>query len=49
MYYTELDPFTKEKIFVEKDTLRKEKQKEIVVTKKSFSKPKNSSGSGMQG
>ena len=28
MYYTELDPVTREKIFVEKDTKRKEKQKE---------------------
>ncbi|MEA2111487.1 MAG: YgiQ family radical SAM protein [Campylobacterota bacterium] len=33
MYYTELDPKTRKKIFVEKDTRRKEKQKEIVVKK----------------
>jgi len=33
MYYTELDPVTRKKIFVEKDTRRKEKQKEIVVKK----------------
>jgi len=33
MYYTELDPITRKKIFVEKDTRRKEKQKEIVVAK----------------
>ena len=33
MYYTEIDPVTRKKIFVEKDTKRKEKQKEIVVTK----------------
>ena len=33
MYYTELNPFTKEKIFVEKDVRKKEKQKEIVVQK----------------
>jgi len=33
MYYTELDPITRKKIFVEKDTRRKEKQKEIVVSK----------------
>ncbi len=49
MYYTELDPFTKKKIFVEKDTLRKERQKEIVVAKKSFCKTKQNSSSGMQG
>lgn len=33
MYYTEMDPITRKKIFVEKDTKRKEKQKEIVVSK----------------
>ncbi|MDD2894672.1 MAG: YgiQ family radical SAM protein [Aliarcobacter sp.] len=52
MYYTELDPFTKKKIFVEKDQRRKEKQKEIVVAKNSFGgKNKSASGSstGMQG
>jgi uncharacterized radical SAM protein YgiQ len=36
MYYTELDPATRQKIFVEKDTLRKEKQKAIVVKKDVF-------------
>lgn len=36
MYYTEMDPKTRKKIFVEKDTRRKEKQKEIVVKKQSF-------------
>ena len=36
MYYTELDPTTRKKIFVEKDTYRKEKQKEIVVQKQKF-------------
>ncbi len=36
MYYTELDPVTRKKIFVEKDTRRKEKQKEIVVQKEHF-------------
>jgi len=36
MYYTEMDPKTRQKIFVEKDTRRKEKQKEIVVTKDRF-------------
>ena len=36
MYYTEMDPVTRQKIFVEKDTHRKEKQKEIVVKKQAF-------------
>jgi uncharacterized radical SAM protein YgiQ len=36
MYYTEMDPATRKKIFVEKDTARKEKQKQIVVAKESF-------------
>jgi len=36
MYYTELDPVTRKKIFVEKDTRRKERQKEIVVKKQQF-------------
>ncbi|MCW8837678.1 MAG: radical SAM protein, partial [Thiovulaceae bacterium] len=36
MYYTELDPKTRKKIFVEKDTKRKEKQKQIVVKKDCF-------------
>ena len=33
MYYTEQNPFTGEPIFVEKDALRKERQKEILVEK----------------
>lgn len=33
MYYTEMDPITRKTIFVEKDTKRKEKQKEIVIKK----------------
>ena len=39
MYYTELDPVSRKKIFVEKDTKRKEKQKDIVI-KKDFYKNK---------
>jgi len=31
MYYTEMDPFTMERIFVEKDPVKKERQKDIVV------------------
>jgi radical SAM superfamily enzyme YgiQ (UPF0313 family) len=34
MYYTEMDPFTSESIFVEKDPLRKEHQKKIVTQKR---------------
>jgi uncharacterized radical SAM protein YgiQ len=33
MYYTELDPKTRKKIFVEKDNFKKEKQKSIVIKK----------------
>lgn len=36
MYYTEMDPVTRKKIFVEKDTHRKEKQKAIVQAKMNF-------------
>ena len=34
MYYTELDPCTKEKLFVEKDLRQKQRQKNVVVSKK---------------
>ena len=34
IYYTELDPITRKKVFVEKDIKRKEKQKAIVQEKK---------------
>ena len=37
MYYTEMDPATRKKIFVEKDTFRKEKQKRIVQETTNFS------------
>ena len=33
MYYTETDPFTGKKIFVEKEPRRKEQQKNAVITK----------------
>jgi uncharacterized radical SAM protein YgiQ len=33
MYYTELDPFTRQPIYVEKDARRKQRQKEIIVQK----------------
>jgi uncharacterized radical SAM protein YgiQ len=35
MYYTEMDPFTRQPIFVEKEPRRKERQKNIVVQKRS--------------
>lgn len=34
MYYTEMDPFTRQPVYVEKDPSRKERQKMIVVGKK---------------
>ena len=49
MYYTGIYPFTKKKIFVEKDPRRKEKQKEIVIQKHKFNHKKKSTNSGMQG
>jgi len=36
MYYTELDPWTREKIFVEKDPLKKQKQKDVVTQKMEY-------------
>jgi uncharacterized radical SAM protein YgiQ len=33
MYYTEMDPFTLEPLFVEKDPIRKDRQKQIVIEK----------------
>jgi len=48
MYYTELDPKTRKKIYVEKDTRRKEKQKEIVINKDTYAK-RSYSSSNMQG
>ena len=38
MYYTELDPFTRKPVFVEKDPRRKERQKEIVTNPRSHTK-----------
>lgn len=49
MYYTEMDPVTRKKIYVEKDTRRKEKQKEIVVNKDFYQRKNYNSNSGMQG
>ncbi len=33
MYYTEMDPFSRRPLFVEKDTARRERQKQVVVEK----------------
>ena len=33
MYYTEINPFTMKKMFVEKDNGRKQRQKDIVIEK----------------
>ena len=45
MYYTELDPETRKPIFVEKDTRRKEKQKEIVIDKPYYQRRKQNGAS----
>jgi hypothetical protein len=34
MYYTEINPFTNKKIFVEKDLKKKEKQKDRLTVRK---------------
>jgi radical SAM superfamily enzyme YgiQ (UPF0313 family) len=36
MYYTQMNPWTREKIFVEKDLQRKQRQKDIIVGKEAF-------------
>lgn len=43
MYYTELDPFTRKPIFVEKDPQRKERQK-MIVTQKGPQANRNNAG-----
>lgn len=40
MYYTGIDPFTKMKIYVEKDITEKEKQKNILLSKKAVEREK---------
>ncbi|MBN1266709.1 MAG: YgiQ family radical SAM protein [Anaerolineales bacterium] len=44
MYYTEKDPFTGKKIFVEKDLSRKKRQKQIITRKTHMSDGKKRSG-----
>jgi radical SAM superfamily enzyme YgiQ (UPF0313 family) len=34
MYYTELDPFTRQPLYVEKEPAKVNRQKQIVVTKR---------------
>ncbi len=49
MYYTEMDPFTRQPLFVEKDPQRKERQKQIVLEKAPLPparKPSTARGSG---
>lgn len=41
MYYTEINPFTMKKMYVEKDNGKKQKQKDIVVVQEKSSKLKN--------
>jgi len=41
MYYTELDPFTGKRIFVEKDNNRKKNQKDILTRRSTLSKSTN--------
>lgn len=41
MYYTEINPFTMKKMYVEKDNGKKQKQKDIVVIQEKSSKLKN--------
>jgi uncharacterized radical SAM protein YgiQ len=36
MYYTELDPWTRQPIFVEKDPIKKQKQKDVVTAKMKY-------------
>ena len=41
MYYTELDPWSRKPIFVEKDPSKKQKQKDIVTAKSSYNNDRN--------
>lgn len=47
MYYTEMDPWTREKIFVEKDPIKKQKQKDLIVSKVPIKRKCNLSDIGM--
>ena len=41
MYYTEMDPWSRKPIFIEKDPLKKQKQKDIVTQKVQYTKNSN--------
>lgn len=45
MYYTEINPFTRKKMFVEKDNGRKQRQKDIVIPQEKSVKTKSESKS----
>lgn len=45
MYYTEINPFTRKKMFVEKDNGRKQRQKDIVIPQEKSVKAKSESKS----
>ena len=45
MYYTEINPFTRKKMFVEKDNGRKQRQKDIVIPQEKSVKVKSESKS----
>lgn len=45
MYYTEINPFTRKKMFVEKDNGRKQRQKDIVIPQEKSIKTKSESKS----
>ncbi len=47
MYYTEMDPWTREKIFVEKDPIKKQKQKDLIVSKVAIKRKYNLPDIGM--
>ena len=38
MYYTEINPFTNKKLFVEKDNGKKQKQKDILIPRENNNK-----------
>ena len=44
MYYTELDPWSRKPVFVEKDNNKKQKQKDIVTAKSCYNNKKNYKG-----
>ncbi len=46
MYYTELDPWTMEKIHVEKDPIKKQRQKDVVTAKNSYNNSRNYKSKG---